>query len=141
MAAFVVPSALAEKTERPALPAKITQASSVYLDWVCPRGLAVAQDTAVQQLQGWGRFQISQQRWESDLIFLFSGNPYPGDYITRDGPDQHAHACRALRSLPRLASSGIHAVSRRLATAAVSDHGDLQVVRDADDVLRIVSTK
>jgi hypothetical protein len=87
MAAFVVPSALAKKTERPALPAKIMQATSVYVDCVCPRGLAVAQDTAVQQLQTWGRFQISQQRWESDLIFLFSGNPYLGDYITRDGPD------------------------------------------------------
>ena len=87
MAAFVVPSALARKTERPALPAKIMQATSVYVDCVCPRGLAVAQDTALQQLQSWGRFQISQQRWESDLIFLFSGNPYLGDYITRDGPD------------------------------------------------------
>jgi hypothetical protein len=87
LAACVVPSALAKKTERPALPAKIMQATSVYVDCVCPRGLAVAQDTAVLQLQSWGRFQISQQRWESDLVFLFSGNPYLGDYITRDGPD------------------------------------------------------
>lgn len=87
MTALVVSSALAKKTERPALPAKIMQATTVYVDCVCPRGLAVAQDTAVQQLQSWGRFQISQQRRESDLIFLFSGNPYLGDYITRDGPD------------------------------------------------------
>lgn len=37
--------------------------------------------------------------------------------------------------------SGIACVLRRLATAAVGDHGDLQVVRDADDVFRIVSPK
>jgi hypothetical protein len=86
-AAFV-PLALAKKTERPVLPAKITQANSVYVDCVCPRGLAVARDTALQQLESWGRFQISQQRRQADLVFLFSGNPYLGDYITRDGPDK-----------------------------------------------------
>jgi hypothetical protein len=64
------------------------QATSVYLDCVCPRGLAVARDTALQQLEGWGRFQISQQRRQTDLVLLFSGNPYLGDYITRDGPDK-----------------------------------------------------
>jgi hypothetical protein len=64
------------------------QASSVYVDCVCPRGLAVAREEALQQLQSWGRFQISQNRRETDLILLFSGNPYLGDYITRDGPDK-----------------------------------------------------
>jgi hypothetical protein len=87
MAVFI-PSAPARKTERPPLPAKIMQATSVYLDCVCPRGLAVARDTALQQLEGWGRFQISQQRRQTDLVLLFSGNPYLGDYITRDGPDK-----------------------------------------------------
>jgi hypothetical protein len=86
-AAVLVPSALAKKTERPLLQDKIMQANSVYVDCVCPRGLAVARDTALQQLQSWGRFQISQQRRQTDLVFLFSGNPYLGDYITRDGPD------------------------------------------------------
>ncbi len=82
-----VPSAFAKKTERAALPAKIMQANFVYVDCVCPRGLAVARDMALQQLQSWGRFQISQQRRQTDLVILFSGNPYMGDYVTRDGPD------------------------------------------------------
>ena len=86
-AAVLIPSALAKKTERAPLPAKIIQANSVYVDCVCPRGLAVARDTALQQLQSWGRFQISQQRRQTDLVLLFSGNPYLGDYVTRDGPD------------------------------------------------------
>jgi hypothetical protein len=86
-AAFLVPSALARKTELPLVPTKIMQANSVYVDCVCPRGLASARETALQQLQSWGRFHISQQRRQTDLVFLFSGNPYLGDYVTRDGPD------------------------------------------------------
>lgn len=86
--AAAVPSASAKKTERPPLPAKIMQANTVYVDCVCPQGLAVAREAALQQLQNWGRFQISEQRWQSDLIILFSGNPYRGDYVTRDGPDE-----------------------------------------------------
>jgi hypothetical protein len=82
-----VPSALARNSERPRLPAKILEANSVYVDCVCPRGLAVAQGTAVKQLQSWGRFQLVDNHREADLIFLFSGNPYLGDYLTRDGPD------------------------------------------------------
>ena len=87
MAAFV-PAALAKKAERPPLPAKIVKANLVYVDCVCPRALAAAQETALQQLQSWGRFQISQSRRETDLVILFSGNPYLGDYVTRDGPDK-----------------------------------------------------
>jgi hypothetical protein len=90
-AAFV-PSALATKAERPRLPAKIMQANSVYVDCVCPRALAVARETALRQLQTWGRFQISENRRQTDLVFLFSGNPYLGDYITRDGLDKRAVA-------------------------------------------------
>jgi hypothetical protein len=86
-ASVLIPSALAKKTERALLPAKIMQANSVYVDCVCPRGLAVARDIALQQLQSWGRFHVSQQRRQTDLVFLFSGNPYLGDYVTRDGPD------------------------------------------------------
>jgi len=78
----------ARKVERSRLSAKILQASSVYVDCVCPRGLAVAQETALEQLKGWGRFQIAENHREADLIFLFSGNPYLGDYLTRDGPDK-----------------------------------------------------
>ncbi|HXA76551.1 MAG TPA: hypothetical protein VNV41_05410 [Candidatus Acidoferrales bacterium] len=41
----------------------------------------------MSQLRVWGRFQIAENHREADLVFLFSGNPYLGDYITRDGPD------------------------------------------------------
>jgi hypothetical protein len=87
IAAFV-PSTFAKKTERPALPAKIMQANTVYVDCVCPRALAEARETALKELQIWGRFQISQDRRQTDLVLLFSGNPYLGDYLTRDGPDK-----------------------------------------------------
>jgi len=85
--AFVLP-AFAKKTEHPPLPAKIMQADSVYVDCVCPRALAAAQETALHELQSWGRFKMSEDRRHTDLVFLFSGNPYLGDYITRDGPDK-----------------------------------------------------
>lgn len=87
MAAFVR-SAPAKDTGRPPLPVKITQANSVLVDCVCPRALGVAQETALQQLQGWGRFQISTNHRETDLVFVFSENPYLGDYLIRDGPDK-----------------------------------------------------
>jgi hypothetical protein len=90
-AAFV-PSALARTTEHPRLPEKILRARSVYVDCVCPRGLAIAHETALKQLQSWGRFQIVENRRQTDLVFLFSGNPYLGDYITRDGPDKRSVA-------------------------------------------------
>lgn len=80
--------ALADTAERPRVPDKILRANSVYVDCVCPRGLAVAQPTAAKALQGWGRFQLADNHREADLIFLFSGNPYLGDYLTRDGPDK-----------------------------------------------------
>src|ERR1700722_17859805 len=83
----IASSASAGKAEHRPVPAKILQAHSVYVDCVCPRGLAAAQATALQQLQGWGRFQISENKRAADLIILFSGNPYLGDYNTRDGPD------------------------------------------------------
>jgi len=86
-AAVIVPSALAKEKEHPLLPAKVMKASTVYVDCVCPRALAEAREAALAALQSWGRFQISQDRHETDLVFLFSGNPYLGDYITRDGPD------------------------------------------------------
>jgi hypothetical protein len=81
------PSALAGNTARQPLPGKIMEANTVYVDCVCPRGLAVARATAVRQLREWGRFQVVDNHREADLIVLFSGNPYLGDYLTRDGPD------------------------------------------------------
>lgn len=81
------PSTFAGDTARPPLPGKIVEANTVYVDCVCPRGLAVARATAVRQLRDWGRFQIADNHRQADLIFLFSGNSYLDDYLTRDGPD------------------------------------------------------
>jgi hypothetical protein len=86
--ATLAPAALAKRTERPSLPAKILQADSVFVDCVCPRALAAAQETALLEIRSWGRFQISEDHRHTDLVFLFSGNPYLGDYLTRDGPDK-----------------------------------------------------
>jgi hypothetical protein len=72
-----------------ALPSKVTQAKSVYIDCdACPRGMAAAWLAAFQELTDWGRFDIVPDPRKADLIFLFSANPYLGDYITRDGPDK-----------------------------------------------------
>jgi hypothetical protein len=72
----------------PALPPKITQARSVFIDCdACPRAMAVAWSTAFQVLTAWGRFDIVPDPKKADLIFMFSANQYVGDYLTRDGPD------------------------------------------------------
>ena len=72
-----------------ALPPKVTQAKSVYIDCdACPRGMAAAWLAAFQALTDWGRFDITPDPKKADLIFLFSANPYLGDYVTRDGPDK-----------------------------------------------------
>ena len=42
----------------------------------------------MHELQLWGRFQVVRNRHEADLVLLFSGNEYLGDYLTRDGPDE-----------------------------------------------------
>jgi hypothetical protein len=71
-----------------ALPAKILQASSVYIDCdACPRGMAAAWRAAFDEIENWGRFDITPDPKKADLIFIFSANPYLGDYVTRDGPD------------------------------------------------------
>jgi hypothetical protein len=72
-----------------ALPPKVTRAKSVYIDCdACPRGMAVAWLAAFQELVDWGRFDIVPDPRKADLVFLFSANPYLGDYVTRDGPDK-----------------------------------------------------
>jgi hypothetical protein len=120
-AAFV-PPALAKKTERPPLPAKIMQANSVYIDCVCPRALAVAQETALQQVRGWGRFQISQDRRQTDLVILFSGNPYLGDYISRDGPDKRPVAIEStiMTVIDPITGQGLWTDSRRWGSWRIS---------------------
>jgi hypothetical protein len=72
----------------PALPSKITQARSVYIECdACPRQMAVAWSTAFQFMTEWGRFEIVPDLRKADLVFLFSANQYGGDFLTRDGPD------------------------------------------------------
>ena len=85
--ASLLSSTFAKEPKRPVLSLKIMQANSVYIDCVCPRALAAARNRATQQLQDWGRFHLVESPHGADLVFLFSGNEYLGDYLTRDGPD------------------------------------------------------
>jgi hypothetical protein len=82
------PSAVAKDQGRPALSLKVMGAKSALIVCECPRGLAVAEGRALQELQRWGRFQIVHRRDQADLVFLFSANQYLGDLLTRDGPDK-----------------------------------------------------
>jgi hypothetical protein len=86
--AHLIPAAAAQKEVHSSLPAEVMQARSALIICECPRGLAVAERRALQELLRWGRFRIVEQRKEADLVFLFSGNEYLGDYLTRDGPDK-----------------------------------------------------
>jgi hypothetical protein len=71
-----------------AMPPQVTQAKTVYvLCDACLRGMAAAKEAAFEELADWGRYEILPDRRKADLIFLFSANPYLGDYVTRDGPD------------------------------------------------------
>jgi len=85
--AGLLPSALGKQGRLPLSP-KVMQAKSALIVCECPRGLAVAEGRALQELQLWGRFQIVHRRDQADLVFLFSANEYLGDYLTRDGPDK-----------------------------------------------------
>jgi hypothetical protein len=72
-----------------AIPPKVMQAKSAYIDCDgCVRGMAKAKLAAFQQLTAWKRFTVVPDPHKADLVFLFSANPYLGDYITRDGPDK-----------------------------------------------------
>jgi hypothetical protein len=72
-----------------ALPPMVARAKSVYIDCdACPRGMAAAWRAAFEEMGDWGRFDINPDPKKADLIFLFSANPYLGDYVTRDGPDK-----------------------------------------------------
>jgi hypothetical protein len=74
-----------------ALPAKIAEAKSVYIDCDnCVRGMAAAWKAAFEVLEDWGRYDVTPDPKKADLILLFSANPYVGDYVTRDGPDTRA---------------------------------------------------
>jgi hypothetical protein len=71
-----------------ALPPKITEAKSVYIDCDdCLRRMASAKEAALQNLLAWKRFNVVSDPHKADLVLLFSSNRYLGDYVTREGPD------------------------------------------------------
>jgi hypothetical protein len=66
-----------------ALPPKVMRARSVSIDCdACPRSMAKVGRTALHELDDWGRFSVIPDRKKADLIFLFSANPYLGDYLS-----------------------------------------------------------
>jgi len=88
LVASSLPLAHAQEETPSRLPDEVMQAEKALIVCECPRGLAVAERRALQELQRWGRFRIVEDRHQADLVFLFSANQYLGDYLTRDGPDK-----------------------------------------------------
>ncbi len=81
-------SAARQQDERSTALGQIKLADSAAIDCsACPRALAKAGKTAEQQLAAWKRFRIVNDPKQADLVFMFSANPYLGDYLTRKGPD------------------------------------------------------
>jgi hypothetical protein len=80
--------AFAKKNAPAAFPIKILGAKSVYLDCDCRKEMAVSVPNALPELLDWGRYRLTPNRNQADLILLFSMNTYLGDYLTRDGPDK-----------------------------------------------------
>jgi len=76
------------KKQPPPLSPKILKAQTVYLDCDCRREMKASVPNALPEFFEWGRYQLAPDRDHADLIFLFSMNPYLGDYFTRDGPDK-----------------------------------------------------
>ena len=87
LAVFCQPG-FAKKRERVPISPKILQAKSVFLDCDCRKEMAGSVRGALPEMLDWGRYQLTRDRNHADLIFLFSMNPYLGDYFTRDGPDR-----------------------------------------------------
>ncbi len=82
------PAAFAKTHEPPPFPIKILEAKSVYLDCDCRKEMAVSVPNALPELLDWGRYRLTSDRTQADLILLFSMHTYLGDYLTRDGPDK-----------------------------------------------------
>jgi hypothetical protein len=71
------------------LPPQAGQAKTVaILCDACPRAMAKARRAALGAMVDWNHFTLTDDPRHADLIFLFSANPYLGDYLTRDGPDK-----------------------------------------------------
>ena len=68
---------------------RIKKATSAAIDCSdCPRSLANAAKAAKQALTMWDRFRLVDDPQRADILFVLSGNPYIGDYLTRKGPDE-----------------------------------------------------
>jgi hypothetical protein len=68
---------------------KVKKATSAAIDCSdCPRSLANAGKAAKQALAVWDRFRLVDDAKQADILFILSGNPYIGDYLTRKGPDE-----------------------------------------------------
>jgi hypothetical protein len=88
--AIWLPSVGAQRQEDRRSPSlgKIKQAETAAIDCsACPRALAEAGTTAKEVLLSWKRFRLVDDPRKADLIFMFSANPYWGDYLTKQGPD------------------------------------------------------
>jgi hypothetical protein len=71
------------------LPEPVRRAKTVAIVCdACPRSMAKARKAALGALLDWNHFTLSDDPRHADLIFLFSANPYLGDYLTRDGADK-----------------------------------------------------
>ena len=66
--------------------AKQAKSASIVCD-ACPRAMSKAKLAAFEELTVWKRFTLISDPKKADVVFLFSANPYLGDYVTRDGPD------------------------------------------------------
>lgn len=85
----VASAAARQEGERSTALGQIKRADSAAIDCsACPRALAKAGTTAKQALTDWKRFRIVEDPKQADLVFMFSANPYLGDYLTRKGPDK-----------------------------------------------------
>jgi hypothetical protein len=88
LAILFLPTAAAQESENPQL-GKIKKADTAAIDCsACPRSLADAGKSAKRALASWNRFRIVDDPQQADILFIFGGNPYLGDYVTRKGPDQ-----------------------------------------------------
>jgi hypothetical protein len=59
---------------------KIMNAKTVYFE--DGTGVDKVGEAALVELKKWGRFQTVADKKNADLIFIFSADPYKGDYIT-----------------------------------------------------------
>ncbi len=92
---------------QPSQAQKIQSAKTGYFD--DRTGAEAAANAALAQLKKWGRFQLVQDRQQTDLIFLLSTSAYRGGYIVP--PSGSADSSLHVRLDP-VVDSGWHAPVR-----------------------------